>query len=80
MSVLTLQLSSCRTTQNKIIWDVPEIVKPEFPKPAIAELNEDEKTVTVDLEWFLNIAKYKIEVEKEFEYLEKLKELNGYEY
>lgn len=56
------------------------MVKPEFPKPTIAELNEDEKTVTVDLEWFLNIAKYKIEVEKEFEYLEKLRELNNYEY
>ncbi|MBQ0165519.1 MAG: hypothetical protein KBT02_00240 [Treponema sp.] len=77
LTVLMLQVISCATTkkETEICYVVPEIDWPDFPKLADGEdeVDFEKNTVTVSLEWFIELAEFKEEYKGVRQYVDKVR-------
>lgn len=67
-------LASCQTTRTEYIYVVPEVYFPDFPVCEHMEKTQDGQKVTVDGEWFVEVAKFKNEIESIESYLNSLRD------
>lgn len=67
-------LMSCQTTRTEYIYLVPEVDFPDFPVCEHMEKTQDGQKVTVDGEWFVEVAKFKNEIESIESYLNSLRD------
>ena len=62
--VSTLLMQSCATSRRPVyIYDVPYVSFPTFPVPTETSFNDTTNTVTVPVEWYIQLAEYKTEIQ-----------------
>lgn len=71
-SFLTVSMISCASSNIEVKHDLPEWNFPDFPPPDA--VNNHDGTVTVSIDWYRDIAKYKISVDQIADEYRKLKE------
>jgi len=77
MSVLLLLTQSCATNKPVYIYDTPYVSFPAFPVPTETSFNGTTNTVTVPVEWYIQLAEYKTEIqaiEKSYKLLSEYEE------
>lgn len=68
-----LLATSCETTKIQVIREIPEIDFPDFPECDGYEVIDDD-TVEISSDWFIELAKFKIDYESTAEEYNRLKE------
>ena len=62
---------SCVTTKIETVSEVPEIEFPKFPVVEESKFNEETNEVIISLDYWLQLARYKIDIEATEEYFER---------
>ena len=73
LTSLLLAFSSCATTKNNTVIEIPDITFPVFPDPAPAVFDEKTNTVSMPLDYWLLITEYKDDVDRVQTYLDRLR-------
>lgn len=64
MSVLLLLMQSCATSRRPVyIYDVPYVSFPAFPVPTETSFDGATNTVKVPVDWYIQLAEYKTEIQ-----------------
>ena len=64
VTALTILLANCKSSPEYIVvYDLPVLEFPVFPKPVGIKYNEEHDRVSMTLEYWLSIVDYKIDVD-----------------
>ena len=63
LTVLTLLTQSCATNKPVYIYDTPYVSFPAFPVPTETSFDGATNTVKVPVDWYIQLAEYKTEIQ-----------------